>query len=65
MLGGLQAPTPETALSSPVSSDWMKGAIGEMLERNPTDARREAFWLFMIMDRRAKEAHEHPRNRDV
>ena len=55
MLGPLKPPTIESVLNDPSASDWLKGAIRDLLERDPVDAANDSFWLGAIMQDRTKE----------
>lgn len=49
-------PSPETVLSAPTTSTWLRDALATSLQRDPLDAEREAALLWQMLHRRALEA---------
>ncbi|MEJ8563412.1 hypothetical protein QTO30_20745 [Yoonia sp. GPGPB17] len=54
MLGPFEVPSVEQVLASDHVSDWLKRSVAQLVEQDPATAKQEAFWLYMIMNQRAK-----------
>lgn len=54
MLGPFEVPSVEQVLASEHASDWIKRSVAELVEQDPATAKQEAFWLYLIMNQRAK-----------